>query len=185
MQTLDTPRLQLRPLGQADEALYCRLYSDPGVMRHIAAPLSDEAARTAFATVLRLMRQDAPALHVWVVRDGASGAELGIVALFRDAGSVDAREVGAMLLVEGQRRGVAAAAIGAVADHVFDPADGAGPALRLLWTRHASGNAAAARLMSRMAFQRQVPRSAEQAEVRWQMSRERWDAGRPARHGKT
>ena len=185
MPTFDTPRLQLRPLVEADEALYCRIYTDPEVMRHIAAPLSAEAARAAFATATRLMRQDAPTLQVWVLRDRVTGADIGIVALIGHGDVPDAREVGAMLVVEGQQRGVAVAALGAVADHVFNPVDAAGPDLRLLWTRHAPGNEAAMRLMLRMGFLRQAPCSADQTAVRWQMSRERWNAGRLARDGKT
>ena len=188
MPTFDTPRLHLRPLGHADEALYCRLYTDPEVMRHIATPLSAEAARAAFARVSRLTRQDAPTLQVWVLHDRASVADLGIVALIGHADLPGAREIGAMLLVEGRLRGVAAAAIGAVADHVFDPGDGDGDGVgadvHRLWTRHAPGNEAAMRLMLRMGFRRQVPCGVDRAELRWRMSRERWNAGRLARNGK-
>lgn len=185
MPTLDTPGLQLRPLGQADETLYCRLYTDPEVMRHIAAPLSAEAARAAFAAVSRLSWQVAPTMQVWIVRDRAIGADIGIVALIAHADLPGAREVGAMLLVEGRLRGVAAAAIGAVADHLFDPGDTLGADVHQLWTRHAPGNEAAMRLMLRMGFLRQVTCGADEAELRWRMSRERWNAGRLARNGKT
>ena len=52
MRTLETPRLILRPLQASDETCYCDLYTDAGVMRHIAAPLSPKAALRAFQRTL-------------------------------------------------------------------------------------------------------------------------------------
>lgn len=179
MPTFDTPRLHLRPLDASDEALYCRLYCDPDVMRHIGTPLSPEAARAAFATVIGLMRRDAPTMQVWVMRDRAFGADVGILALIRHADMPDAREIGAMLLVEGQGRGFAVEAQTALLDWVFD-AQG----VRTVWSRNAPGNAAAAGVRLKLGFVRAPDGPGEGGEVRWQMSRERWHAARLARGGK-
>ena len=180
MPTFDTPRLHLRPLGASDEALYCRLYCDPDVMRHIGAPLSAEAARTAFATVIGLMRRDAPTMQVWVMHDRAAGADVGILALISHADMPDAREIGAMLLFEGQGRGFAVEAQMALLDWVFD-AQG----VRAVWSRNAPGNAAAAGVRLKLGFLRARDGPGDAGEVHWRMSRERWIAARLARDGKT
>lgn len=52
-----TARVLLRPMAEADEALFCDLYSDAETMRFIGPPLSRERAARGFRNMLRLMRQ--------------------------------------------------------------------------------------------------------------------------------
>ncbi len=176
MLTFETQRLHMRPLGEGDEALYCHLYTDAAVMRHVGAPLSVEAAQRSFRVACRLATRKGVAAQRWVVTEHGSAAAIGLLALIGDEAAADQAEIGLMLRADRQRRGLAVAAIGAMADWVFNPAAADGPDLRLLWTRHAPDNVAAMRLMLRMEFLRQDPHSPDPAEVRWQMTRDRWQA---------
>lgn len=189
MPTFETPRLHLRPLGGDDEGLYCRLYTDPEVMRHIGAPLSAEAARTAFATVTRLMRQDAPTMRLWALRDRGPGVDIGILALLRHAHEPGTREIGTMLLVAAQGRGFAVEAQTALLDWVFDT-QGVG----IVCSSHAPGHGAVIGVKHRLGFVRAGRGGTVDADVRdacagdqrvhWQISLERWRAARPACDGK-
>jgi RimJ/RimL family protein N-acetyltransferase len=75
---LHTPRLHLRPLVPADERLYCGLYTDPAVMRHVADPLTPGAALRAFGAVLKQVSADPPQARYWILcpRDGGGGLGL-------------------------------------------------------------------------------------------------------------
>lgn len=167
MHELKTPRLHLRPIREGDASLYCRLYTDPEVMRHVAAPLSAEAAQRAFAAVLRKARQAAPPLRVWVLVERELRTEVGILAMIRDADAADSMELGTMLIAEGQGRGLAAEAQAALLARLFSDV----PRLRMVWSRHAPANAAVVGLKLKLGFIR-VESSGE--EVRWQLTHERW-----------
>ena len=106
-------------------------------------------------------------------------AAIGLLGLITDEDSADEAEIGLIMRADQQRRGIAVAAIGAVADRLFNPANADGHGLRQLRTSHAPDNVAAMRLMVRMGFLRQPLLSRGQNEVRWVMSRDRWNAGRP------
>ncbi|MCE9685483.1 GNAT family N-acetyltransferase [Shewanella sp. AS16] len=82
-QSLDThvftsARLVNRPLAEQDLPLYCSLYTDARIMRHIAAPLSQARAERAFGTSLKLMAAPAPTLLNWVITDKQTGEALGL-----------------------------------------------------------------------------------------------------------
>jgi len=173
MHTIQTPRLHLRPIGAGDEALYCHLYTDPQVMRHIAAPLSAEAAQRAFRTATRLMQQPTPPLVLWVLTERDSSIDIGILALMRHATSADSAEVGTMLSAVGQGRGMAAEAQTALLDHLFSA-----PGLNTVWCRSAAGNGAAYGLMHSLGFVRTDAGAADEAVNRWEMTAERWRARR-------
>lgn len=173
MAGFDTPRLHLRPLGEGDEALYCRLYTDPDVMRHIAVPLSAEAAQRALRAASRLMRQAAPSMRLWVLSERDSSVDIGILALIRHGDMADAAEMGTMLLVAGQGRGLAAEAQAALMDRLFRV-----PEFRMVWSRHAPDHGAVVGVKLKLGFVRAKPGDAGNHEVRWQMTRERWRARR-------
>ncbi|HVR81743.1 MAG TPA: GNAT family N-acetyltransferase [Luteimonas sp.] len=164
MHPFDTPRLYLRPLGEGDEALYCGLYTDPELMRHIAAPLSIEAAQRSFGTACR---QQSPQKQRWIIAERGEDDGIGLLGLFADG---EAAEIGVMLLANWQGRGYAAEAIAAMADRIF-----AAEAIRMLWTRHAPGNGLATGLMHKLGF---VCEDTEHAELRWHLPREQWLARR-------
>lgn len=179
MLIFETPHLRLRPLDVDDQALYCELYTDPGLMRHIGAPMTVEEARRSFQAACRLATRAGAAAQRWALSVTGLPEAIGLLGLIRDQDSAEEAEIGLMLRADQQRRGVAVAAIGAVADRLFNPGKADRHGLRLLRTRHSPDNVAALRLMLRMGFLRQPLLGPGQTEVHWSMSRDRWMAGRP------
>ena len=173
MSGFDTARLHLRPIGQGDKALYCHLYTDPDLMRHIAAPMTLEAARRSFDAVCL---QGSSEKQRWILleRSGTVPTGIGLLGLFVDAEAMDGRsaEIGVMLLDGWQMRGYAAEAIMAIAGRVF-----ASGALDRLWTRHAPDNALALGLMRKLRFQHGHMDEAESPHTRWSLSRSQWLRG--------
>ena len=172
-----TPRLDLRPIGEGDASLYCRLYTDPGVMRHIAVPLSTEAAQRAFAAVLRKVRQSPPPLRVWVLVEREVHTEVGILALMHRRDRDDALELGAMLLAAAQGRGLAAEAQTRMLDDHFS-----GSACPV-WSRNAASNVAAAAVRRKLGFVPDPAVVGKSGEMRWSMTRQRWQDLRAIRTG--
>ena len=168
---LHTPRLHLRPLRKADERLYCGLYTDAGVMRHVAR--TADAGSRANAHSGRCCGNSPPsrrnrATGSW--RRARAARDLGLMAWVPDRDDTGSAEVGVLLVGPAQCRGYATEAIAALADAVF-----AGPAQQRLWTRHARDNAAATGLMRKLGFQRMEERQGP-APMRWQLERAAWTA---------
>lgn len=170
MYELDTPRLQLRPLQQRDEALYCRLYTDPEVMRHIAPPLTAEAALRGFRAACRLARIPGLRSQYWAISERIADADIGILALVGPDMEAGSAEVGTMLLPAGQGRGLAAEAQAALLDRLFSDSR-----WRMVWSRHLPANGAVVSLKLKLGFLRTGPSGHE---VRWEITRERWNACR-------
>lgn len=169
MHELTTPRLDLRPIGEGDASLYCRLYTDPEVMRHVAPPLSQAAAQRAFDAALALSRHPAPSLRLWVLSERDPGRDVGILALIRHRDRDDALELGTMLLAAAQGRGLAAEAQVALLDRHFSIPDN-----RVVWSRNAVGNRAAAAVRRKLGFEPDTACESGPGQMRWQMPRERW-----------
>ena len=163
MQAFDTQRLHVRPLTEDDEALYCSLYTDPEVMRHIAAPMTLEVAQRSFRAACELQ---SPLPQRWIISERDADSDIGLLGLFADG---DTAEIGVVLLSSKQGQGFSAEAIKATADRVF-----AAAALRLLWTRHAPDNGLAIGLMHKLGFVCEHRDGTQHTQLRWQLSRERW-----------
>ena len=166
---LSTTRLRLRPLAASDERLYCSLYTDPHVMRHVAGPLAPEAAQRAFRTVLRQLASDPPLSHYWILVPRTGEAALGLMACLPDRDDPGSAEVGVLLHGHAEGRGYAAEAIAVLADAVF-----ARPGQRRLWTRHARDNGLATGLMRKLGFTSLDDVGGDPAPVRWQLERQAW-----------
>lgn len=171
VQAFETPRLHLRPLGEGDEALYCHLYTDPGMMRHIGAPLSAAAALRSFHKARALSAQAAPAMQLWTITEHGSSAGLGLLAQVHHGDATDVAELGIMLVADAQGRGLAAEAMEALTERLF-----AQPEIRRLWTAQLPTNTAVVRLMQRLGFERDLTSGKGTAEWRWVMDRARWQA---------
>jgi len=167
MRTFDTQRLHLRPMDDGDEALYCRLYTDPVLMRHIAAPMSAERAHRSFHTVLK---QQGGSRMIWIITEHGGEAACGILGVFPDN---DAAEVGVMLVPQAQARGFAAEVIASIAGTLFRTSR-----VVRLWTRHATPNAPAGALMRNLGFEPcardRLPPGMPAGEMRWELRREAW-----------
>ena len=171
---ITSPRLLLRPLAVGDRDLYVRLYSDPVVMRHIARPRSVAEADASFGRACALQHalpHDRPAFPPrWIVELRETGQGIGLLGLIADAGSGSA-ETGVMLLPEAQRRGLAAEAMGALAEAAF----GRGW-VGALWARHAPANQAMARVLAGLGFEAEA---AGEGDCRWRLEPARLAAGGP------
>ncbi len=167
-----TSRLRLRPLGEGDAALYCRLYTDPGLMRHIAAPLTQAAAERSFRTAYRL-ESGSPFPLRWIIQSHDTGIDIGLLGLTRHPGPGDEIELGMLLLAEWQGQGRAVETITAALGWLFGDIG-----LQRIWTRQHPDNPAAYRLMRALGFTGVVvPDQAAGSELRWEMTRTRWRAG--------
>lgn len=156
----------MRPLAPGDQALYCGLYTDTELMRHIGAPLTAVAARRAFDASCR--HNAAAGTHEsWVMVERAGARDIGLIVLIQEG---DAAEIGAMLLGDAHNRGYAAEAITALVDLAFEET-----ALDRLWTRHSRDNDAAHGLMRKLGFS--VEDSTDAWALRWWLTRSDW-AGR-------
>lgn len=165
---LHGPRLHLRPLTAADADLYCALYTDAELMRQVTAPLTEAAARRAFAAALAAQIAQHAAGAYWVLVERMERVEIGLLGLVGRVGS-DTAEVGALILPDWQSRGYAAEAISALADYAF-----ATLLLNQLDTRHAAGNRAATGLMDKLGFVLTSTAAAGAHAHRWELRRDHW-----------
>jgi RimJ/RimL family protein N-acetyltransferase len=170
LDSFDTARLHLRRIDAGDEALYCQLYTDPALMRHIASPMTMEAAKRSFVVACR---QHAWMKQRWILvdRSGTAPTRIGLLGLIVDVDTTDvaSAEIGVMLREGWQGRGFAAEAIMAMAARAFDAG-----ALECLWTRHAPDNPLATGLMEKLRFQREGLDDADPPQRRWTLPRSRW-----------
>lgn len=113
MAAFDTDRLHVRPITEQDRALYCRLYTDPLVMRFIAAALSMEVAQRSFGVALR---QQSRHPQRWILQERSSGNDVGMVAL---VGEADGPEIGVMVVAERHGLGYGYESMAGLADHAF------------------------------------------------------------------
>ena len=113
---LETPRLRLRPMEAGDEAMFCRLYTDPDVMRQILPPLSAEAAAQSFRRACGHNAKDRPGHRFWAIDDKASQQAIGMAALLRKH---DCAELGVMLLNGWWHQGISSEAFVPLIDHAF------------------------------------------------------------------
>ena len=172
MPAFDTARLHVRPLGEGDEALYCSLHTDPEVMRYIAAPMSLEVAQRSFRAACRLQ---SPHPQRWVIAERGAGRGIGLLGLFADG---DTAEIGVMLLPGKQGQGFSAEAIAGMANRVFGTMASDRSGLQRLWARNAPANRPMSKVMQWAGFQRQDGPRTTPAQVRWQLTRDRWQAHR-------
>jgi RimJ/RimL family protein N-acetyltransferase len=165
---LCTARLRLQPLAGCDEDFYCAIYTNAELMQQIAAPLSEAAARRAFAAALRANDGDNPATAVWLLVERRGHAAIGLLGLLGSTRATEA-EVGAVILPAWQGSGYAAEAIAALVDHAFSI-----PGLARLHTRHAAANAGAAGLMQKLDFACVACDEREPLGIRWELRRASW-----------
>lgn len=147
MDRIDTPRLRLRVMGEGDEGLYCRLYTDPQVMHHIARPLAMDVARRSFQVAREQAIERPMRRPWWVIHEAASMADVGVVGLVREDAVA---EMGIVLLPHAQRRGIAREAMSAVATYAMETG-----LVTQLWLRHAPHNLAMAAVASRLGLTRE------------------------------
>ncbi|KGM54260.1 hypothetical protein N800_05070 [Lysobacter daejeonensis GH1-9] len=164
---METSRLRLRLLDAGDEALFCHLYTDPHVMRHILTPLSAEDVARGFMLACNHNTKDRPGHRYWAVEDKASTTSIGLVALQRKGGSA---ELGVMLREGWWSQGISSEAFVPVLSHAF-----AGMGLELVYAQRPDDDHALIidRLLGRFGFVR-TPQWAPHGQCRWELPRETW-----------
>jgi RimJ/RimL family protein N-acetyltransferase len=160
---LDASPYRLRPFDVDGLTHYAALFTDPGVMRAVGAPLDGErAARAAAASLRHQHAIDGRFRHWLVERAGETAGLLGL-ALRSDRWSAGEAELGVLLWPAWQARGAATAAILAVRPWAFEIAG-----LATLTCHHADDHGGAAALMRRVGFTRCAARSGSPLPVGWE-----------------
>jgi RimJ/RimL family protein N-acetyltransferase len=165
MHAFDTPRLHLRPLREGDEALYCALYTDPGLMRNIAPPLSDEAVQRSFRAACR---QQVPHPRRWIIHEREGNHEIGLLGLVPDD---DTAEIGVMLLPGWDGRGFATESMSGMVDRVFSTR----LVPRLCARQAIADNPPVNRLMLKLGFQ-PLPPDKAWSQRNWELDYDDWRA---------
>ena len=168
----DTERLQVRPLTEGDEALYCSLYTDVETMRFIAPPLSAGRAARSFHAALRLTRRR-PMQHVFLsLIHKTTRQPVGICSLQGVDLSLRRAEAGMVIASAFRALGFGVESLSALVTMAFTalPIDE-------VWAQTAFGHALAERLVVKVGF---APRgSVEPTRERsgqrlWSAFRESW-----------
>ncbi|MBS0457929.1 MAG: GNAT family N-acetyltransferase [Proteobacteria bacterium] len=92
-----TLRLQVRPLHEDDQPLFCRLYCSPSSMRLIGPPMSRDAALASFGRTLQWQRTQPMRSLVLTATDKRSNDAIGLVACPGFDATATRLEIGIML----------------------------------------------------------------------------------------
>ena len=76
-----TQRLISRPMAEADETLFCDLYTDAETMRFIGPPLARDRAARGFLTILKLMRRESADQVFFTICTRDTGEAVGISSI--------------------------------------------------------------------------------------------------------
>lgn len=159
-------RLDLRLMDAGDEALYCALYCDAQVMRYVGVPLTEAAARRAFAATLRINAACCWIPSYWTMLERHSGTRIGLVGLVSGA-SKEQAELGILILPSWQGRGYAADALSMLMRQAC-----AATSLSCLHARHAAGNAAIFSVLTRLGFAHRLTTAGPPFAHHWELCRE-------------
>ncbi len=117
MHAFETKNLIIKPLSIKDEALFCSLYTDKKIMRHIREPLSIESAKKSFSKTLLNNGQDN--VNTWVIIKKSSHEAIGIQTLVYIKNNPYSVEMGIILTRSAQGKLVPEEAISALMEYVF------------------------------------------------------------------
>ena len=137
----------MRPVVEADAALYCDLYCDPDTMRFVGPPLTREQAQRNFRKVLK--STDCVLL---VIVEKASNQSIGIGA-FLDFDTDRRRvEAGMMLLAGARGRGFGREGLRGLIDYALVTF-----AVDEVWIQHAADNMDARRVPVSLGLSHNTP----------------------------
>ncbi|MCG9739706.1 GNAT family N-acetyltransferase [Shewanella insulae] len=118
-------RLTMRPISEADKALYRRLYCDKRVMRHIGAPLTqaqaDRAFQTAWTQMNRAISGAVPTSQYmnWAIVERQSLRTIGVQGLTWQGEDRSQAEIGIMLLPQANGKLYPEEAMGALMEYAY------------------------------------------------------------------
>lgn len=170
MDSFTTLRLRARPLGEGDEALYASLYTNPELMRYIAAPMSHEAACKSFRSAVK---RQSPRPQRWIIAEREDGPDVGMLGLI---GQGDGPEIGVMLLGPWHHRGYGTEAMAGMADHAFSTS-----AVQLITAHQAvADHPTVVRMMLKLGFEPLPPTDDNPQGGDWTLTRQQWLSRQPA-----
>ena len=166
----ETPRIRARLIDSRDRDLYRNLYTDPAVMAHIGAAMSEAEADVVFEKVLGYNAEWPMRARYWHLSDLVSDGPVGLLSNMRAAEDPSQIELGIMLLPQwqGQRIGqeVTRKIIALLMGNCW------GLDTEVAFARHASSNVRVGRLGVALEFQSvQQPVSGP---AEWRMSKQQW-----------
>lgn len=175
MERFETARLRMKPLGPEDRDLYCHCYTDPALMKLIAAPLDREAAMRSFDAALRMNSSLPVRRRDWVMLEKESGASVGLLSLVGCKTKPEAinADLGAIILDEFQGRGYSLEGTGALVDAAFHVRH-----IHSLHTYHLTENAAVGRVMAKLGFSCTIEMHDGAENHHWQLDRPGWQPGK-------
>ncbi|MBL8300940.1 MAG: GNAT family N-acetyltransferase [Rhodanobacteraceae bacterium] len=133
--------MRIAPLAANDESLYCELYTDVRLMRHVGMALQREQAERSFRAAV-VASHDRPPRHIYFsLVHGATNWSAGICALRDIDLSERCAEIGLILRRRAHATGAAREGLEAVASWAFSELG-----LARLYGRASADNLAAARV---------------------------------------
>ena len=112
LSSFQTRRLHCQLLAARHETLFCSLYSDQYLMRHIGPPLSQRRARKAFARSLQEQQGGAGRRLNWIATEVETDTEFAIAGL--TAVAKGEAEIGCILQASHHGKGFATELLGEV-----------------------------------------------------------------------
>lgn len=170
--TVDSERLSMRSLSDADEAFYCSLYTNADVMRFVSSPLSRQAAADGFRASLERMSRPKFAGRVLVLLDRNTQEPIGISSIRMLRGKGGRAEVGTLLKPAMHEKGFALECSKALISQAFTR-----PQIDELIAYSADGNGAVEKLLEVLGFTRgeSLPASkGRPARTLWSITRDAW-----------
>ena len=165
----------MKPLGPEDRELYCYCYTDPDLMKLIAAPLKMDAASRSFDAALRLNSSLPVRRRDWVMVEKESGSSIGLLSLVGCKTKPEAinADLGAIILDEFQGRGYSLEGTGALVDAAFHVSH-----INSVHTYHLAENAAVGRVMAKLGFSCTIEIHDGIENYHWQLQRPNWQPGK-------
>ena len=144
--SIATARLQLRALGALDRAFFCRLYTDPEMMRFVGKPLSPPQAPESFRATLEATK-GGEGLRFFVVLAKGGGNALGVCSIQPFSARERSAEIGIMLVREARGQRYACEVIAVLVAIALQtlPID-------TVWVQYRKANRGAARVFDALGF---------------------------------
>ncbi len=116
---LESERLRMTQVVEADWELFHRLHTTGEVMRYVSDPLPEEEIRARFDVRLPPWSREQPHWLCLAMREKASGAAVGVMGLRSEWMPFQQAEVGFLLLPEFQGRGYASESLERIISYAF------------------------------------------------------------------
>ena len=181
---IDTERLDIRPLSECDEALYCELFTDADTMRYIGPRMSLDRAARSFRLAVALTRRSPAKGLFFTVAMRSLQRKIGICSIQQIDPIRHRAEAGVVLKSFARAQGVAREILPALVERALNslPVDE-------IWLQYSKDHSLAERLFIAAGFSRCLDAAAygEGPGKRvWSAQRKSWSqsgSGQPMRGG--